>query len=192
MNKIFLETERVILTEVRPVEGHFLLDLDSDPEVMKFISDGRPSTPEEIEAAMGRIMKVIQDNQYRFGFWFAFTKDTQEFMGWFHFRPGKQTPTDIKNIELGYRMKKKFWGKGYATEVSHALLDLGFNRYGIDRVFAIAMKDNHASQNVMKKMGMTKYEDYIETEFPGEKKAAVRYQVTKEEWRNYSSSAKRS
>lgn len=177
MNKIFLETSRVRLTEISRDDWPLLLDLDSDPEVMKYLSNGRPSTPEEVKAAMDRIMKVIEKHHSRFGFWLAYSKENNEFMGWFHFRPGKKTPDDTKNIELGYRLKKRFWDKGYATEVSRALITLGFEKYKIDSVFAVTMKANQSSQNVMRKLGMSFVTEYREEEFPGEDKSAVRFEL---------------
>lgn len=177
MNKIFLETDRTFLRETSPNDTSLLLDLDSDPEVMKYLNDGRPSTPEEVKAAMDRIIKVIEKHHPRFGFWLAYSKENNEFMGWFHFRPGKKTPDDTKNIELGYRLKKKYWGQGFATEVSRALIKLGFEKYKIDSVFAITMKANLSSQNVMKKLGMSFVTEYIEEEFPGKDKIAVRYEL---------------
>ncbi len=175
--KIFLQTDRIRLVEITKDDIPLLLDLDSDPEVMKYLTGGRPSTLEEVTAGMERILKVVEKFQYKYGFWLAYLEETNEFIGWFLFRPGKKTPDDDKNIELGYRLKKKFWGKGYATEVSRALLLLGFEEYKLDSIFAIALKANTASQNVMKKVGMKWVADYIEEDFPGADKSAVRFAI---------------
>ena len=182
MNKIFLESERVLITEITRSDANLLLDLDSDPEVMKYLTDGKPSSPQDIAAAMDRIMGVIEKFHYKFGFWLAFTKDTQEFMGWFHFRPGKSTPDDLKNIELGYRLKKKFWGKGYATEVSEKFIQIGFERYDIETIWATTMKKNLGSQRVMQKLGMSFAGDYTEPLFPGSDQEAVKYVLSKTDW----------
>ena len=175
--KTFLQTERVRLVEITKEDIPLLMDLDSDPEVMKHLTGGRPSTQEEVQAGMNRILKVVEKYQYKFGFWLAYLKETDEFMGWFLFRPGKKTPDDDKNIELGYRLKKKHWGQGYATEVSLALVALGLEKYKLDSIFAITLKANTASQNVMKKIGMTWVTDYTEDDFPGADKSAVRYAI---------------
>lgn len=182
MKKVFLETNRVYLKEISKNDSHLLLDLDSDPEVMKYLTDGKPSTIAEVEEAMTRILLFIDKYQYKFGFWLAYTKDTNEFMGWFLFRPCKKHPDDLQNIELGYRLKKKFWGQGFASEVSKALLKVGFADYKVDSIFATAMKKHLGSQGVMKKVGMKWEEDYIENQFPGEDKTAVRFRITRKEW----------
>lgn len=182
MNSMFLESERVILTEISVDDALLLFELDSDPDVMKHLTDGKPSTMQDIASAMERIRKVIEKFQYKFGFWLAYSKENHEFMGWFHFRPGKSTPDDVKNIELGYRLKKKFWGKGYATEVSTRLIDIGFEKYELDSVFATTMKANLASQKVMQKLGLKHASDYEEEGFPGEDKSAVKYVIKKNDW----------
>lgn len=182
MNKMFLQTERVFLREINITDISLLLDLDSDPDVMKYLSDGKPSTFDDVQMAMSRILKVCEDHKYQFGFWIAYSRDQNEFMGWFHFRPDKKDSQNVRNIELGYRLKKKFWGQGFATEVSQALLKYGFEKCDIDSVFAITMKSNSSSQNVMKKLGMTWICDYVEDNFPGNDKSAVRYAIDKDIW----------
>lgn len=184
MKKKFLETDRVYLIEITKDDAPLLLDLDSDPEVMKFLTDGKTSTVEDIKVTMDRILKVIGKYQHKYGFWLAYTKETHEFMGWFLFRPDKKHPDDLRNIELGYRLKKKFWGLGYATEVSREILSIGFSGYQVDSIFAITMKANQASQNVMKKLGMKWEADYTEEEFPGADKSAVRYKIKRRDWGN--------
>lgn len=182
MKKKFLETERVYLVEITKDDAPLLLDLDNDPDVMRYLTDGKPSTLEEINKTMERILKIIDKYQYKYGFWLAYTKGSQEFMGWYLFRPDKKNPDDLKNIELGYRLKKKFWGLGYATEVSKEILSIGFGTYQVDSIFAITMKANKASQNVMKKLGMKWEADYTEEDFPGDNKSAVRYRILKKDW----------
>lgn len=182
MRKKFLETDRIYLTEISEEDTALLLELDSDPDVMKHLTAGKPSTVKEIQATMERILQVINKYQYKFGFWLAYEKATNEFIGWFLFRPGKKTPDDVNTIELGYRLKKKFWGKGYATEVSREFLSLGFRDYQVTTIFAITMKANLASQNVMKKLGMKWVEDYIEEDFPGEDKSAVRFEIERSQF----------
>ena len=68
--KTFLQTARVRLVEINRQDIPLLMDLDSDPEVMKYLTGGRPSTLEEVTAGMERILKVMEKFQSRFGFWF--------------------------------------------------------------------------------------------------------------------------
>ena len=87
-----------------------------------------------------------------FGFWAAIEKSTGDFLGWFHFRPREGAPDEV---ELGYRLRKSAWGKGYATEGSRALIRKGFTESGVQRVVAEAMAANLASRRVMEKAGLT-------------------------------------
>ena len=109
---------------------------------------------------------------------------TGEFLGWFHFRPGHGSD-DITDIELGYRLHRSAWHKGYATEGSRALVSMGFTGLGVERVFALTMTVNTASRHVLEKCGLalvltTPYEgpDIIE----GAEHGKVEYALTKPEW----------
>lgn len=179
MRKTILETDRVRLTEILPEDMALLQDLDSDPEVMRFINGGKPSTEEDHKAAMERVLAIKDKHGNRFGVWPAFEKSSNEFMGWFLFRPDKKRPDEISDIELGYRLKKKFWGQGFASEVSRAIIAYGFTLPEVKSIFAIALKANFGSWNVMKKMGMEFVDEYVEDQFPGEDKLAVRYLIKK-------------
>ena len=89
-------------------------------------------------------------------------------------------------VELGYRLRKSFWGKGYATEGSRALIDKGFAELGVQRVAAFTMVVNVASRRVMEKAGLTPrtrtfhqpWPDYIE----GEEEGDVEYALLRSEW----------
>ena len=100
-------------------------------------------------------------------------------MGWFHFRRLKSDPDNFQKIELGYRLAKKFWGKGYATEISKELLRKGFLELGVEEVWAHAMKKNHASTRVMEKVGLRFEREEIYEQWPGEDKECVWYHKKK-------------
>jgi RimJ/RimL family protein N-acetyltransferase len=69
-----------------------------------------------------------------YGFWAAIERSTGDFLGWFHFRPRPGSLPD--QAELGYRLRKSAWGKGYATEGSRALIRKGFTEFSVQRVTA--------------------------------------------------------
>ena len=77
-------------------------------------------------------------------------KEANEFMGWYIL---KRLPSDGE-VEVGFRLKKKFWGKGYSTEAGIRLLKHGFETVGLKRIIAIVRPDNLASQTVIKKIGL--------------------------------------
>jgi RimJ/RimL family protein N-acetyltransferase len=62
---------------------------------------------------------------------------------------------DGPEIEVGYRFLREHWGKGYATEAARAALEFGLNELGLERIVAVTLPTNRASQNVMEKCGMT-------------------------------------
>ena len=80
-----------------------LVELDSDPEVMRFISGGRPTSREEIENDVLPTFLEYYERFAGYGFWAAVEKSTGRFLGWFHLRPAKGTPAD--EVELGYRLR---------------------------------------------------------------------------------------
>ena len=85
------------------------------------------------------------------GFWATHEAATGAFIGWFHYRPAKVAPHDL---ELGYRLRRDAWGKGYATEGSRGLIAHAFDVLRDPRIVAHAFRANRASTRVMEKVGM--------------------------------------
>ncbi|MAZ48401.1 MAG: GNAT family N-acetyltransferase [Halobacteriovoraceae bacterium] len=173
--KPILTTERLNFYQFLPTDGYLIKDLDSDPEVMRYLTDGKASDDAEVE----RIMKILMGHYEKFGEEFGVWKAylDQDFIGWFHYRPLKANPDDISQIELGYRLKQKYWGQGFATEGSIALVKKAKNDPRIKALWASAMKGNSASQNVMEKVGMSFHSDWILESWPGEDKRAVWFKL---------------
>jgi RimJ/RimL family protein N-acetyltransferase len=151
--EVYLETERLVLRRFTEDDVENLVELDSDPEVMRYLTGGIPPPREAIEReVLPRILSYYERGD-RFGLWAAIEKATGDFLGWFHFRPLPDAGGD--EPELGYRLRKAAWGKGYGTEGSRALIRKGFTEFGIRRVVASTYQDNRASRRVMEKIGMT-------------------------------------
>ena len=87
-----------------------------------------------------------------YGFWAAVERISGRFLGWFHYRP--EPGAGPLEPELGYRLHTTAWGRGFATEVSQALIDDGFANHGVEQVNASTMVVNVASRRVMEKVGM--------------------------------------
>ena len=175
---MYLKTERMILREFVESDWHSIKELDSDPEVMKYLTNGVPSPDAEVNRAMGIFLSMNKKWNHKFGFWVALDMMSGEFIGWFHMRPVKTDPENANLLELGYRMKKKFWGVGLGTEGAIALIDKCRIDYGVKEFCAQTMLTNYASQNVMKKCGMTFWKDDIYLEFPGDDKRVVWFKKT--------------
>jgi RimJ/RimL family protein N-acetyltransferase len=180
---IVLETPRLILREFTEDDVDNLFELNSDPEVMRYITGGRPTPREVIRDEIIPFHRAVYDRLDRLGTWAVESAAAGEFLGWFHFRPGPGT--DITNVDLGYRLHRSAWNQGYATEGSRGLISMGFTDLGVERVFAHTMTVNAASRRVMEKCGLSlvrtaRYEgdDIIEGSEHGE----VEYALTKPEW----------
>jgi RimJ/RimL family protein N-acetyltransferase len=180
---MILETPRLTLRQFTENDVDNLFELNSDPEVMRYLTGGRPTPRDEIRDQIIPFHLAVYDRLDRLGTWAAESTATGEFLGWFHFRPGPDA--DISNIDLGYRLLRPAWNKGYATEGSRALISMGFTELAVDRVFAHTMTLNAASRRVLEKCGLTlvgtiPYEGPFEIE--GAERGQVEYELTKVEW----------
>lgn len=181
--RVFLETERLVLRRFTEADLDTLCDLNGDPEVMRFLTGGKPPSREEIKYRA--LPRIIRDYERfgGFGVWAAIEKPTREFAGWFEFRPPEDG--DPGEVELGYRLRRSTWGKGYATEGSRALIRKGFTELGVRRVRAETMAVNLASRRVMEKCGLRlRRVFYPEWEEPiaGAEHGEVEYALTKVDW----------
>ena len=181
--QIFLETEHLVLRRFTADDVENLVELDSDPEVMHYITGGRPTPRDEIENEVLPAFLGHYERYAGYGFWAAIEKSTGRFLGWFHLRPEHDAPPD--EVELGYRLRRSAWGKGYATEGSRALVQKGFAELGVRRVVASTMVVNVASRRVLEKAGLKfvrlfhqPWPDYIE----GEEEGDVEYALLRSEW----------
>jgi len=153
-------------------------ELDQDPEVMRFITDGKPSSLETINEVFMPRLFAYRDAAKGWGIWQVTDKESQEYLGWVLVRPMdffSNTPKS-NDLELGWRFFKKTWGKGYATEAAVAIKDAFAKRNGIHFVSALALEGNIASINVMKKMGMTFIKKYLHNDPLGDF-TAVHFQM---------------
>jgi RimJ/RimL family protein N-acetyltransferase len=181
--RVILETERLILREFTTDDVDNLVELDGDADVMLYINGGRPTPREEIATDYLPAFLAYYDRGRGYGFWAVEEKSTGDFLGWFHYRPGEGCPHD--EPELGYRLKKSAWGKGYASEGSIALINRGFTELDVRRVVASTMVVNTGSRRVMEKAGMrlirTFHQEWPDR-IPGDEQGDVEYAITREEW----------
>jgi RimJ/RimL family protein N-acetyltransferase len=180
---VFLETERLLLRRFTADDVDLLIELDSDPDVMHHITGGRPTSREEI---VSDVLPAFLDYYRRyagFGFWAAVERSTGRFVGWFHLRPAHGDGPD--EVELGYRLRRDVWGRGYATEGSRALIDTAFRHFGVRRVHAETMAVHVASRRVMERSGLryarTFHQDWPDP-IPGDEHGDVEYALEYSEW----------
>ena len=181
--RTFVETERLVLRRLVEADADDLCDLDGDPEVMRFLGDGRPKSRGAVEAETLPKMVRSYGRLDPFGYWAAVERPTGEFLGWFVLHPSETA--DASEVELGYRLKRSAWGRGYATEGSRALIREAFAEPHVRRVFAQTMAVNVASRRVMEKAGLAHVRTFHEQwahPIEGSERGEVEYEITRVEW----------
>jgi RimJ/RimL family protein N-acetyltransferase len=166
-----VQTERLDLRPITLDDVGLLVELDSDPEVMRYLTGGKPSTPADVE-------DVIRSSiGHR---WIAAERATGDFVGWFGFHAAGDG-----EYEVGYRLRRAAWGRGLATEGTRALLALLFDELGATRVFAQTMAVNERSRAVMERCGMRYARTFhLEWDNPidGTEHGEVEYELPREDW----------
>ncbi|MEU9608976.1 GNAT family N-acetyltransferase [Streptomyces sp. NPDC048057] len=180
---VFLETARLALRPFTADDADRLFDLDGDPEVMRYLSGGKPTSRETVRTRV--LPRVLHDHPCTGtrGYWAAEEKAGGAFLGWFEFRPVADDIAAV--VELGYRLHASAWGKGYATEGARALVDKGFTDLGVDVVTANTMAVNTRSRRVMEKAGLSLLRSFT-GEWPeaieGSEHGEVEYVLTRSDW----------
>ncbi|MDG1174943.1 MAG: GNAT family N-acetyltransferase [Flavobacteriales bacterium] len=143
---IVLTTERLILREFELTDAEAMFNLNSDEEVLRYTGDKQF---ESIEDANNFFKNYPDYEKNGFGRWALVTKGDKEVIGWCGLKKHEDNTVDI-----GYRIFKNQWNKGYATEASIACLEYGFQVFELDEIIANAATENKASIRVMEKIGM--------------------------------------
>jgi RimJ/RimL family protein N-acetyltransferase len=183
----YLRTERLVLRRFTADDVDLLVELDSDPAVMHFVTGGEPTSRQEIVDDVLPAFLSYYDRFAGFGFWAALDAASGEFLGWFHLRPAPEDPPDV--VELGYRLRRAAWGRGYATEGSRALIAKAFTDLGVRRVHAETMAVHDASRAVMERAGLHHVRTFHQPwpyPIPGDEFGDVEYAVTVQEWQDAS------
>ena len=144
-----LETPRLLLSPWHLEDLPSFHALASDPEVVRYISDGVPWPLDRCREFVERQMRHFSNLQ--FCLWKLNLKETGEFAGFC----GIQPLHDSQEIEIGWWLARKFWRKGLAIEAAREALHDAFERVGLRRVVSIALRENLRSTRIMEKLGMT-------------------------------------
>jgi RimJ/RimL family protein N-acetyltransferase len=171
-----LQTTRLTLSPCCPSDRADFIELELDPEVMRFLNGGHAVDPERVDPNPPFLMPRGTEPHV----WTARRTMGGAFVGWFCLWPESEALA-----ELGYRLRQADWGQGLASEGALALVDWGFGSAGYDKIVASTMAVNHASRRVMEKIGMnytrTVHLDWPET-IPGSEHGDVWYELTRAEW----------
>lgn len=156
---IIAETKRLIIREIVPSDVEAMFELHSDPEVHRYLGNETVSSRDEVVRIIDSIRQQYLD--FGAGRWTMIHKQTGEYMGW----TGLQFVTKKINshqhyYDLGYRLMKKYWGHGYATESAIASVKYAFENLQAAEIFARADAQNMASDRVLHKAGLRWIEDF--------------------------------
>lgn len=157
---VIIETERLLLRTFTENDATLIYELNGDPDVTRYTHD----PVKDIAHAKEILDKTIipQYVLYNHGRWAVHVKPTLEFLGWcgLKYRP------ELNEIDLGYRFKKEFWGKGYATEAAYASIKYGFTKLNLHRIVGRAEIDNVGSWKVLENCGMIYITDEVVDGYP--------------------------
>ncbi|WP_299328251.1 GNAT family N-acetyltransferase [Parasphingopyxis sp.] len=183
MTDTIIETDRLILrdwrdTDREPAYAH----INSNPDVMRWL-DG-VQTRAECDAMIDKL--TGRQEQCGHTFWALERKDDGALLGFCGLLITEReiVPT-CGEPEVGWRLRKDIWGRGYAKEAAAASLSFGFDTLGFERIHALTIPENTPSWGLMGRLGMTYRPelDYIGTDWGPQSMREIIYTITAEEWR---------
>lgn len=195
-----LTTDRLLLVPLADRHLEWEVALDADPEVLRFIC-GRARSRDEVVASHAQRI-ALAGRVDGLGYWMAFGTDGAalgstsptreeegEFVGLMMLPPahGPDQPVDPTVAELGYRLVRRHWRRGLASEASRVLLRHAFETVGQSRVIAQTMAVNAGSRGVLRSVGMRHVRTYFPTwddPLPGAERGEVEYEMTREMWQS--------
>lgn len=151
--KFYIETERLILRELRPSDAQVFFEMDSNPDVHRYLGNNPINSIEQAHNAIANIRQQYID--YGIGRWATIEKSSGNFIGW----SGLKFITDAENnqsnfYDVGYRLHPSYWGRGYATETAKASLDFGFKTLQVKEIIGTCHEENKASRRILEKCGL--------------------------------------
>lgn len=147
---MIIETERLVLRQWKECDREEFFSLNADPVVMEFFP--KTLSREESDQFIDKTKDLI-DSQ-GFGFFATELKSTGEFIGFIGLNKPTFEASFMPCVEIGWRLKKEFWRKGYASEGAKACLTFAFDVLKLDEVVSFTSVLNLPSIGVMEKIGM--------------------------------------
>lgn len=157
--KIFVETERLFLREMLLTDVDGMFELDSDPEVHRYLGNKPVTNKEQMVDVINFIRQQYIDNGI--GRWAIIDKKTNDFIGWTGLKFVTELTNNHKNYyDLGYRLIRRYWGQGIATESALASLCYAFDKRNASEVYAMTDCENERSNRILKKIGLNCMEKF--------------------------------
>ena len=178
-------SERLYFREFNSDDYYLYSSIYSDDQVMKYAYTDRITNEEAMAEAFGKLLQSrCGKGRSYFEFAVFLRKNQEEFIGCaiilldFHL-------SLVKHGEIGYYLLPKYWGRGYATEISAALTDFCFKELRVHKVVASCNANNTQSEKIMIKMGMIKEGELRKERYKnGEWVNELRYGILFDEWEN--------
>ena len=149
-----IETERLFFRKLMSDDLPWLIEMRSPEPVNRYLGGTNMQNPDSLAKRLQFYIGCY--DKFGFGNCAMGLKETGELIG----TSGLQPLEDTGEIEVGYSIIKDYWGLGLGTEACRGWLDYGFNKYGLERIIAVAHPGNAGSMHIMEKNGM-KYEKNI-------------------------------
>jgi ribosomal-protein-alanine N-acetyltransferase len=158
--QITLVTERLILRELLPTDAERLFELDSNPEVHKYLGNNPITAIEQAREVIANIRLQYVENGI--GRWAVIEKSSGNFIGWSGLKFIKEYENNHINFyDVGYRLMPKYWGKGYATESAKAAIEYGFTKLNLNEIIGTVNVDNIKSRRALEKCGLVYVEQFM-------------------------------
>lgn len=169
-----LQTYRLILRGFQEEDLDAYVEMCADPEVMRYIGKGQTLSRSESWRSMATMLGHWQLRGY--GMWAVEERQSGETIG----RVGCWQPEGWIGFEIGWALRRDYWGQGLATEAAKKAMDYAFRELQQSRVMSLIRPENRASRRVAEKLG-EKFEGTTEI-FGSE---AVIYGINREKWQNF-------
>lgn len=152
MDPVELRTSRLLLRGWRVADRRPFAALNADPQVMEHFP--APLTRAESDSLVDRIVAGFAESGW--GFWAVQTAPGGEFIGFVGLNPIQpgRLPLRADGPEVGWRLARRFWGRGYASEAAAEALRYGFEVLELPEIVSFTATTNRRSQAVMQRIGM--------------------------------------
>ena len=156
-----IETERLLLRELRNSDLDDMFELDSNPNVHKYLGNKPIKTKTEAQKILDSVLQQYKERGI--GRFAVIEKASGTFIGWSGIRLNTEYNMNgyTKYYDVGYRLIERFWGKGYATESGVASINYAFNTMKLPELYATTEISNHASHNALLKIGLQYKNDFF-------------------------------
>ena len=167
---MIFETERLIIRELKKADSTNFFDIMSNPNVMNPIPQ-KTMTRKESDSKLNELITLEKATDTRI--WSLIEKESNNFIG-----IGGLLKNDENENEIAYRLREKYWGIGYGTEIAKGLIDFSFKNMNFDLITADVNIENIKSIKILDKF-LTKQKEFFNKE---DNCTDRRYKLTKEDW----------